>query len=304
MRDPVLAVGFDGLLAERGAGRLLQPHADDLTKGLIGQSERLRLQNILMGEQVFLDLLGRNVLATANDRVLDAPDDRAVAVLVNHPFVAGFHPAVDDRLSRFLCVVPVPLHDAVAFRADLTALAARRGVAARVDHLDLDVRMHGADRGGALGEGVVDGGLKAHRAGLGHPVAVGNLTHMQIVENAPHQHLGAQRAGHDPGAQTADIETGKLRVIEDGAEHRGHAVQRRAALILHGAQRRHRIEGVGGQHQRGAMRAAGQRAHHHAEAVIQRHRHAQSIRGAEADAATDKVPVVDDIVVRERRALG
>ena len=45
-------------------------------------------------------------------------------------------------------------------------------------------------------------------------------------------------------------------------------------------------------------------AHHHAEAVVERHRHADPVIGGVAAARADEVAVVEDVVVRQRRALG
>ena len=47
-----------------------------------------------------LDLLGVDVLAAADDHVLDAVDDPQVAVRVEDADVAGVQPPVDDRLRR------------------------------------------------------------------------------------------------------------------------------------------------------------------------------------------------------------
>ena len=45
-------------------------------------------------------------------------------------------------------------------------------------------------------------------------------------------------------------------------------------------------------------------AHHHAEAVVERHRNAHAVLFGVSDAVTDEVAVVEDVDVRERGALG
>jgi hypothetical protein len=52
------------------------------------------------------------------------------------------------------------------------------------------------------------------------------------------------------------------------------------------------------------MGEAGQIAQHHAEAVIQRHGNAQPVLGREAHAFANEKAVVEDVAVRQRRALG
>ena len=53
-----------------------------------------------------------------------------------------------------------------------------------------------------------------------------------------------------------------------------------------------------------AMREAGQVAQHHAEAVVQRHRDAQPVGRRELHALADEEAVVQDVAMRQRRALG
>jgi hypothetical protein len=49
---------------------------------------------------------------------------------------------------------------------------------------------------------------------------------------------------------------------------------------------------------------AGQIAQHHAEAVVQRHGDAQAVLGREPHAFANEETVVQDVAVRQRRALG
>ena len=45
-------------------------------------------------------------------------------------------------------------------------------------------------------------------------------------------------------------------------------------------------------------------AHHHAEAVVERHGDAQPVIGRELQTLGDEIAVVQDVVMAERRALG
>jgi hypothetical protein len=127
-----------------------------------------------------LDLARVDVLAAADDHVLDAPDDVHVALVVHRREVARVHPARRvDRLRGRSRIVPVAEHHAVAARAELARRAARHDRAGlRVDDLHLDVRVHAADRARALVERVVDRGLRRDGRGLGHAVADGHLAHV------------------------------------------------------------------------------------------------------------------------------
>ena len=55
----------------------------------------------------------------------------------------------------------------------------------------------------------------------------------------------ARRAGHDPGPQAREVEVVEVGVVELGDEHRRHAVERRAALVLHRLERRARARTPG-----------------------------------------------------------
>ncbi len=96
---------------------------------------------------------------------------------------------------------------------------------------------------------------------------------------------------------------GEGRVRELGDEHRRHAVERRAALLGDRRERRLRLErGRRDDH----ARAVGHRAevaHDHAEAVVEGHRDADAVLGPVAARGADEVAVVEDVAVRERRAL-
>ena len=93
-------------------------------------------------------------------------------------------------------------------------------------------------------------------------------------------------------------------VRELGDEHRRHAVERRAALLLHRLERRARLEGRAPGDHAGAVGDAAEVAHDHAEAVVERHGDADAVVLRVAAQLADEEPVVEDVVVAERRALG
>ena len=126
---------------------------------------------------------------------------------------------------------------------------------------------------------------------------------MHLVDDPLHHLDGAARPGHDAGAQRRQVVPRPPRLLEHRDEHRGNPVDRGAAGFGHCPQGLRRIEAFAGKHHRRALGHAAERAHHHAEAVIQRHRNAQPIVLGEPDTAGDEAGVVDDVVVGQRRAL-
>ena len=106
-----------------------------------------------------------------------------------------------------------------------------------------------------------------------------------------------------PVRSDCQVEARKLRMLQFGDEHRRHAIERRALLLLHRRQRHQRIEALAGKDHRCAMRHGREVAHHHAEAVIERHRDAHPVVLGQRHGAADEIAVVENVVVRQRHAL-
>ena len=97
----------------------------------------------------------------------------------------------------------------------------------------------------------------------------------------------------------------ELRMLELGDEHGRHAVERRcsarprtASSTASGSKPSDGID-----HRR-AVGQAGEIAHHHAEAVVERHRDAEAVARLQPHALADEEAVVEDVAVGQRRALG
>ena len=95
----------------------------------------------------------------------------------------------------------------------------------------------------------------------------------------------------------------RVGVAEHRNEHRRHAVNRCTPFLFDGVERESRVEPGCGNDHRGAVAGAAEVGHHHAEAVIERHRNAQPVAGVEVDQLGREVPVVEDVAVRQRRTL-
>src|SRR5262249_660619 len=142
----------------RGAlpGPQLDPGADLLAVLGVGHADHLHVLDLGVAVEELLDLARVDVLAAADDHVLDGPHAVAVALGVEGGEVAGVHPAAGvDRLGGLLGVAPVPLHDRVAAGAELARRARRHDAAVGVDDLDLHMRVDAADAADALLQGIV-----------------------------------------------------------------------------------------------------------------------------------------------------
>ena len=183
------------------------------------------LEHAVDGGQDRLDLLGVQVLASADDHVLHAIDDAEVAVVVEHADVPGAQPAVDDGLCGGLGTPEVAPHDGRAGDQDLAALAVGDGVPVLVDDTDLLTGEGGPD-GPQLAD-AVDGVAGGGTGAFGQPVPLDHLEAVALV--AGDQQLLGHRCG------TAD----------DEAQRRGVRLHRLGQGHQHRVDRRHGGE-VGG----------------------------------------------------------
>src|SRR5256885_9170880 len=156
-----------------------------------------------MAVEEFLDLARIDVLAPADDHVLDPADDVDVAVRIHRREVARVHPPRGvDRLTRRVFVVPVAAHDDVATAAELAGRVARNDRArARIDDLDLDVRVDPADGRYAALERVVGRALRGYRRRFGQAVRDRHLGDVHHGLDLLHHLDGTRRSRHDPGPQ-------------------------------------------------------------------------------------------------------
>ena len=162
--------------------------------------------------------------------------------------------------------------------------------------------MDAPDGRDALLERIVDGALEATRAGLGHAVGDGDLGHVISETTFFITSIGQGAPAMMPVRSEAEVEPAN----SDGrAWRRTWSAPRRARCSA----RRHRgkvgdgVESLRRKHHRGALRDAAHRAHHHAEAVIERHGDAQPVLGPEPHRRGDEIAIVDDVEVGQGSTL-
>ena len=93
-----------------------------------------------MQHQRFLDLARINILASGNDHVFFAVDDKQVALIVEITEVARMHPAIANRLLCRLRIVPIALHDDRGMHADFADLANAAFGSVLAQHLDVGAK--------------------------------------------------------------------------------------------------------------------------------------------------------------------
>ena len=259
-----------------------------------------------MGKEKLLDLARENLLATTADHVFQAAGDADVTVFVHGREITAVQPArLVDHLPRAFGIVVVAAHHLVAAITEFAGLAARQDAPGRgVDDLLFLVRHDLADAAHAQLQRIIHLGHVADGRSLGHAAGDGDLCHMHLLHYALHYLDRTRRTGHDPGAERRQIEIAELRMIQFRNKHRGHAVQRGAALTRDGLQRLEWRKMRGGQDHRRAVSHASEIREHHPETMIKRHRDAEPVAVRETHSIADPESIVEDVVMREHRTLG
>src|SRR6266851_2190513 len=124
----------------------------------VGYPEHRRVGDRWVSVEQLLDLARVDVLAAADDHVLEAPLNAAVASCVHRAEVTSVQPSlgIDGRTRRVL-VVEVAVHHLVAARAKLPDDTGwHDSLRGRIDDLDLSLRQRLSKRGGPIFRPIVE----------------------------------------------------------------------------------------------------------------------------------------------------
>src|SRR5439155_2083303 len=201
VRNLLAAEVLDLCLARLLAWLQHDPRADLLAVLRVRHAEHLYRLHLGVAVEKFLDLAWIDVLSAADQHVLRASDDVAVAFGVDGGQVAGVHPAVLHHFARSRFIAPVALHHRIAAHAQLACLARRYNVAPLIDDLGFEPRLNLTNRRHATLEGIGGRALEGDRAGLRHAVGDGDLAHVHLAHHALHRLDRTGCAGHDAGPQ-------------------------------------------------------------------------------------------------------
>src|SRR5574337_1262965 len=131
--DLLLAMRDDLLGRTAAAGLAHDDRVHRLAPALARNADHRALCHRGVRGDGVLDFDAVDVLAAADDHVLDAVLQEHVAALVHVARIAGVHPAAAQRRRRFFGQVPVTLHHARAAPQDLADLAAGQLLVVVVD---------------------------------------------------------------------------------------------------------------------------------------------------------------------------
>lgn len=153
----------------------------------------------------------------------------------------------DHYFGRSLGIAPVFFHQEVAAHGELALGVDRDGLAlvGWVDDLGFDVGHESADGAEAFVEGVVGGGHGGDGGCLGHAVADGQFGEVESVVQFLHELVRDGASSSDARPQILEAFVGHFAACDEAQffeEHRGHTVECRTFLLLHGGQGRARVE--------------------------------------------------------------
>ena len=213
-------------------------HADGLHRlapGGVGHADHGHVGDIGMAVNGALHLGRVDVLAAADDHVLDPVVDVDIAVGVQVAGVAGEHPAVGGHgAGGGLGLLPVAQHVVGRAGHDLAHLAGGHGLPVAADDLDLDTRHRlagGAHARAAIGV-VVLGRQHHHGAGgLGHAVGLGELA-AEGLDALAQQFQGDRCGAIEDVLQATEISLAAARVVDQHLQRRGHGEEAGHAFLL------------------------------------------------------------------------
>lgn len=141
-------------------------------------------------DQYGLDLGRVNIIAPADDHVLDPIDDKKAPVGIHPSDIACMHPAVAEDLGGAIGVVDIAAHQPAASNTDLSALSCGNGAAVLVENPYLGIAGRSADTAqDALLRSAVDG----RQSGLGHSVGLADRS-TEAILGAKDNLVGNRRA--------------------------------------------------------------------------------------------------------------
>ena len=263
---------------------VLDPEADRITDGG-------------MGQQDLLDLGRRDVLAAADDHLLEAPLQVEVAV-PERAAVAGPEPVAEECLHRGRRVVHVTGHHPAAADDNLARAPVGQEPPVLINHADLGAGRHADRAGHPRCRGLrIRGHLVAR---LGHPVGLQHR-HPVTALRSPHQRRRQRRTAGADEPEGAG-RPGLVGLVQH------HLVQCRAGRqpgrpVLAGL----RPEPVRGEPARGDDRAAGTQCREgggdQAVDVEQRHDGERDVRGAEPVMRGDRAGRGHQVPLAQRNLL-
>ena len=195
-----------------------------------------------MRAQHVFDFLRRDVLAAADDDVLDAAGDPDAAVRVDRRLIAAPQPAIGRdrgiRWRRASCSSPSSPRIPCAHNSPSAPVA----TSAPVFGSTMRTSVSGMTRPTVCVRSIkigIAGRLRQPGRRLGESVDDRQFRQVHLVDHPPHQRLRAQRAGHDPGPQR--IQCGSDRTPDARARQGTSSARRRATCTVRDRRFRARV---------------------------------------------------------------
>src|SRR5688572_2579342 len=125
---------------------------------------------------------------------------------------------------------------------------------------------------------------------------------MHFLNDLLHQLHGTERACHNPGSETRQIISVKVRLLHFGDEHGRNTIDRRASLAVNDLQNLMRIK-VLQRDQRSSVSIGAEDSNHAAEAMEQGHRQAETVRRCITQAIGKRGTIVQNVTMAQHYSL-
>ena len=251
-------------------------------------------------QQHFVHLAGRNVVAAADDQVLDPAGEVQVVICIQHALVAGAKPSVHKGSVVGLAVVLVSAEHARPLNDHLAAFSGGEMIALGVHDADLNAagRPHRTRLAMLRRQRI-----RRHLVGsFRHPVGF-DQGHAEQFLHLVHDLRRHRRAGRADEAQGSGLMFVAVGARQQKLVHGGHSRIPGHAIFVHGAPEGQRAE-FGGDHHRPARNQHRQRRCHQPVNVEHRHDAQGHIVGSERVGVGDVGGGDGQVGVLQRHPLG
>ena len=154
-----------------------------------------------------------------------------------------------------------------------------------------------------LFKGRIDSRLKAYRACLGHSVCNFNLGHIHLFIDLVHCVYWARRPCHNPSAQSLQIIFRKVRKGQFRYKHSRYTIKSRCIFFLHSVKHSLGLESFARINCASPVSETSKICHYHAKTVIKRHGDHQSVAFVKIHRLSNKVAIIQNIMMAQRRAF-
>ena len=281
------------------------PGAAFFAVSFIRHANYLYITHLRIGQVELFDLTGIQVLAAADDHILQTTGYLKISIGRTTADITGVQPTIGiDGLCGCLGHLVITLHNIKATGYKLTAFAVGQFFTGlRIDDLTFHVGEGTTYRFYAVIQILIHLAHGTPGRGFGLAVYGNDLAHVHLNRSTAHQISRTVGTRHDTGSHVGEVGFSKVCMIKQSNKHGGHTIKAGDVLIIDTCQRRLRREVRHGQ-QSTAMGHGRRHGKHHTKAVEHGHLDHHTIRGGQVHTVTNGLTIVYNIAMGQHNTLG